>query len=71
MTSTNESPLAEAQADSLEILFNRNPMELGPSDLDRIIGEMRRIRAKLASAPPKAARKVADKKPELSMDDII
>lgn len=69
---TEQSPLAEAQADSLEILFNRNPTELGPSDLDRIIGEMRRIRAKLASAPSKAAgRKAPDKKPELSMDDII
>lgn len=65
------SPLAEAEADSLEILFNKNPLDLTPSDLDRIIGEMRRIRAKLAASPPKATRAKADKKAELSLDDII
>lgn len=66
-----ESPLAEAEADSLEVLFNRNPTDLKPGDLDRIIGEMRRIRAKLASEPTKAPRAKAEKKREISLDEIL
>lgn len=68
---TETSPLAEAQPDSLEVLFNRNPTDLKPGDLDRIIGEMRRIRAKLASEPAKAPRAKAEKKREISLDEIL
>lgn len=65
----SDSPLAEASSDSLEVLFNRDPLNLSDADVTRIREEFRRIRKRLAEAPPKAAK--AEKKATISMDDII
>jgi len=72
MPHTEPSPLSEAQPDTLEILFSRNPLDLTSADKDRIIAEFRRMRAKLAAEPEKKPRaKAAEKKPEFNLDDII
>ena len=44
MTDPTESPLVEAQADSLNDLFDRDPLELSSVDLERIVHTLRLAR---------------------------
>lgn len=45
-TAPEPSPLTEADPASLQELFNRDPLSLSDSDIDRIVSELRSQRAR-------------------------
>lgn len=55
------TPLAEASPESLQELFDKDPLKLTDPDIERIVAEHRAARAKWESAPkgrtPKAEAK--------------
>lgn len=56
----------------LDVLMNRDPLDLTDPDLDRIIGYLRSQRSNYAAGDKKAGAKPKDKKPvvNLSLDDL-
>lgn len=68
------NPLAEANPQSLDELFSRDPLSYQQQDREAIILEMRRYR-KLwaqdeAAGKTKASKAPREKKPNLSLDDL-
>jgi hypothetical protein len=85
MSEPSAEPLAEAQVDSLEELFSRDPLHLTDNDVDKITASLRAQRRNWevkenAPKAPKAPKQTAaqkkvkaldlDKKLDISFDDL-
>lgn len=78
--SSPEQPLAEASTESLEELFNRDPLTLQKGDRRRIVEALRAQRAKWqveeaagakrASAPKAEPKAKKSSLPEISLSDL-
>lgn len=64
----NTSPLAEANPDSLQELFDRDPLELTDADVERIVTELRDQRSRWVKAEAKGKKQAAPK--SLSLADL-
>jgi hypothetical protein len=67
----SDSPLAEANPESLQELFDKDPLQLTDPDIDRVVAELRTMRERWAltekkgKAPPKKGLATG-----LSLDDL-
>ena len=66
--STN--PLTEAASDSLQELFDRDPLQLTDHDIERIVTELRAQRERWQVAEKKGAKRPAPKNISLSDLDL-
>jgi len=72
--STNSSPLAEAQPESLDELFNMSPLEREPHEWERLVTSLRAWREKALAAElvgkPLRARKAKSKIAAINPDEV-
>lgn len=68
MLPTNESPLAEASPESLQELFDKDPLELTDHDVERIVAELREQRGRWTQAEKKGKKVAAPK--SISLADL-
>jgi hypothetical protein len=64
----NTSPLAEADASSLQELFDKDPLLLTDSDIEKIVTELRAQRGRWVLAEKKGKKKEAPK--NISLADL-
>ena len=64
----NTSPLLEASPDSLQELFDKDPLQLTSQDIDRIVAELRSQRERFVQAERKGKRQAAPK--NISLADL-
>lgn len=64
----NTSPLTEAQPESLQELFDKDPLSLTDSDVEKIVTELRAARALWVKAEAKGKKVAAPK--NLSLADL-
>ena len=62
------SPLLEAQAESLQELFDKDPLQLTDSDVEKIVTELRAQRGRWLIAEKKGKSKSAPK--NITLDDL-
>ncbi len=65
-----DSPLAEPSALSLDELFQRDPLSLSDRDIDTIVEELRRSRAKFNLVEKEKVTGKKSASPQLSLDDL-
>lgn len=65
MTTT---PLAEAEAESLQELFDKDPLKLTRDDIETIVSELRAQRERFAKAEAKPKKQAAPA--SLSIEDL-
>jgi hypothetical protein len=73
---TDDSPLVEAETESLDILFNRNPEDLSRADRVTIVEKLRAMRSKWASEEAEgktrsSAVKKAPAAPKKTLADLL
>lgn len=65
-----ESPLAEANPESLQELFDKDPLQLTDEDIDRIVAEERSMREKWKLVEKKGKAPKAQVVANISLADI-
>lgn len=65
-----ESPLAEANPESLQELFDKDPLKLTDEDIDRIVAEERSMREKWKLVEKKGKAPKAQVVANISLADI-
>lgn len=65
-----ESPLAEANPESLQELFDKDPLQLTDDDIDRIVAEERSMREKWKLVEKKGKAPKAQVVANISLADI-
>lgn len=65
-----ESPLAEASPESLQELFDKDPLQLTDEDIDRIVAEERSMREKWKLVEKKGKAPKAQVVANISLADI-
>ena len=66
-----ESPLTEADPQSLNILFDKDPLELTDQDIDAIVAELRKARTEWATEESSKSKSKASKvTANLSLEDL-
>lgn len=71
MSTDLQSPVTEAKIESLQELFDKDPMDLSEQDIDRIVLELRKARVEFIEkekAPKKA--KIQPPSTPLSLTDL-
>lgn len=66
----NESPLSEASAESLQELFDRDPLTLTDHNIERIVAELRAQRDRWQIAERKGRAKAQPAPSAISLEDI-
>ena len=62
------NPLAEASSESLQELFDKDPLQLTDNDIHRIVAELREQRDRWIKAEAKGKKKAAPA--SLSLEDL-
>jgi hypothetical protein len=68
----SQSPLAEANPESLQEIFDKDPLKLTDDDIERVVAEERAMREKWKASERAGSTRKPPKQevPNLSLDDL-